>query len=209
MFTERIYLSNFHRSAIRDIYPRWGQVIDYSFSSFPDDKPIYGTLSTLRTSFYFPGLFKNHSIKLRYQNEVQEPAKLLLMNRTDLPRGWFNIISLDYNFYSADYVMPLFYPDLNIPGIVFLKRIRGGLFYDYATGDGNYYLDRDNDRFHDKKETFRSFGTELLADFHVLRIPFLISAGVQASWKDMGQTPSLQGLFRIDIYGFKVGRQRL
>lgn len=104
--------------------------------------------------------------------------------------------------------MPLFYPDLTLPGLLYLKRIRCGVFYDYATGDGNYYLDRKTDTFHDYKEIFRSYGTEILADFHVLRIPFLISAGVQAAWKEPGQAPAIQGLFKIDVYGLKVGKQR-
>jgi hypothetical protein len=83
------------------------------------------------------------------------------------------------------------------------------LFYDYGIGDGNYYLTATSNTFHDYKETFRSFGTEILADFHVLRIPFLISAGVQAAWKDSGQSPAIRGLFRIDVYGLKVGKQKM
>jgi hypothetical protein len=209
MLTERFYFSNIHKSAIRDIYPKWGQVLDYSFSSFPADKDIYGTLSTFRTALYVPGFFRNHGIKLRFEYDLQDPAKLLYNNRASFPRSYYNIISLDYKFYSADYVMPLFYPDLTLPGFLYLKRIRGGLFYDYGIGDGNYYPDRTTDRFHDYKETFRSFGTELLADFHVLRLPFLISAGVEAAWKDFGQAPAIRALFKIDVYGLKVGKQRL
>jgi hypothetical protein len=208
MLTERIYVSNIHKSAKRDIYPRWGQIFDYSFSSFPADKDIYGSLSTLRTALYFPGFIRNHGIKLRFEYDLQDPVKLLYNNKASLPRGYFNIISLDYKLYSADYVLPVVYPDFTIPGLLYVKRIRMGLFYDYATGDGNYYLDRTADRFHDYAEIFRSYGTELLADFHVLRIPFLISAGVQVAWKDPGQAPVYQGLFRIDVYGLKVGKQR-
>lgn len=209
MLTERIYFSNIHKSAIRDIYPRWGQVADLSFSSFPGDRAIYGTLSTLRTAFYFPGFFRNHGIKLRFESDYQDPSKLLFNNRAGFPRSWFNIISLDYKFYSADYVMPLLYPDITVPGVFYLKRIRGGLFYDYGAGDGNYYIGAKTNAFHDYKETFRSFGTELLADFHLFRIPFLISAGVQAAWRDTGQAPYIQGLLKIDVYGLKVGKQRL
>jgi hypothetical protein len=209
MLTGRVYFSNIHRSAIRDIYPRWGQVFAYSFSSFPADKDIYGSLSTFRTAFYFPGLFRNHGLKLRFEYDLQDPVKLLYNNRASFPRSYYNIISLDYKLYSADYVMPLFHPDLTVPGLLYIKRIRCGLFYDYATGDGNYYVDRTTDRFHDYKETFRSYGTEVLADFHILRIPFLISAGVEAAWKDFGQAPAIRALFKIDVYGLKVGKQKL
>ena len=36
---------------------------------------------------------------------------------------------------------------------------------------------------HNYNESFKSFGFELLADFHILRIPFMISGGVQTAWK--------------------------
>ena len=42
---------------------------------------------------------------------------------------------------------------------------------------------------HDYNETFKSFGFELLADFHVLRIPFMISGGVQSAWKNISENP--------------------
>jgi hypothetical protein len=205
--TARLYFSNQHQSAMRDIYPRWAQVFDLSGTFFPADKSIYGPLNAIKTSFYFPGFFRNHGLRLRAEADKQEPEKLLLYNRASFPRGYKDIISLNLRFVSADYVMPLFYPDLNIPGMFFLKRIRTGFFYDYAKGTGNqYYKEK---VYHDYTETFRSFGTEVLADFHLLRIPFMISAGVQAAWKELNEAPVTQFLFRIDVYGIRLGQRRL
>ncbi|HPY67958.1 MAG TPA: hypothetical protein PLP03_07340, partial [Bacteroidales bacterium] len=59
-----------------------------------------------------------------------------------------------------------------------------------------------------KKETFSSFGVELLADFYVLRIPYMISAGIQASWQKGNSSPTIGWLFNIDIYGMNIGRYR-
>jgi hypothetical protein len=144
---------------------------------------------------------------LRAEADKQEAVKLLMFNRASFPRGYSDIISLDLKFISADYVMPLFYPDLNVPGMFFLKRVRAGFFYDFASGTGNqYYKER---VYHDYNEKFRSFGTEFLADFNILRIPFTISAGVQTAWKNISEAPVSQFLFRIDVYGFKVGKRNL
>ena len=55
IITARLYFSNYDRSAIRDIYPRWAQILDFNYCFAPLDKPIYGTVLSLKTAFYFPG----------------------------------------------------------------------------------------------------------------------------------------------------------
>lgn len=203
--TSRLYFINYHISGIRDIYPKWAQVIDYSYTSYPFDKTIYGNRSTLKTAFYFPGFIHNHSIKLRIENEVQKPD-IFLQNRASFPRGYYNIVSQKLNFYSVDYTMPLIYPDLNIPGIIFLKRIRTSAFYDFGKGKKNKYYDLS--QTHNYTETFESFGADILADFYILRIPFMISAGVQSTWKSINKAPAFEFIFNINIYGNKIGRAR-
>ena len=205
--TTRVYLSHYSQSGIRRIYPKWALIMDYLYTYFPFDKSIYGTMSTLRTALYIPGLLRNHGLRLRYESDYQRPEKLILYNRANFPRGYDNIISEDLKLVSADYVMPLAYPDLNIPAFLYVKRIRGGLFYDYAKGKDNTYLE--SNTFVKGLDTFKSFGTELLADFFVLRIPFMISGGVQVSWKNINETPSLKILMSLDIYGMMIGRYRM
>jgi hypothetical protein len=203
----RIYFGNFHRSAYKDIYPKWAQVIDITHYSAPFDNELYGTRGTIKTAFYLPGLIRNHGIRLRYERETQNPQKLLFFNKASLPRSYRDIIPEKINFLSADYVMPLMYPDLNFPGILFLRRIRTTFFYDYATGYKNHYLNPKS--FHNYTETFRSFGGDIMADFNVLRIPFMISAGVQSSWKSINKTPQIEFVFNIDIMGNKIGKSRI
>lgn len=207
--TGRVYFSLYTGSGIRDIYPRWAVVADYSYTSFPWDSKIYGTMSTLRTSLFVPGILKNHGLRLRYRSDYQSAGNLVLYNRAEWPRSYSNIISLDLRSFSADYVFPLLYPDLNIPSVLYLKRFRGGLFYDYATGTNNIYFGATGNNYVNKTETFRSFGTEFLADFFVLRIPFMISGGIQAAWRDIYEAPSLKLIFNLDIFGMMVGRYRL
>jgi hypothetical protein len=203
----RIFFYNYQKSAIRDIYPKWAQVIDLNYAFAPFDKEIYGHASALKTSFYFPGIFPNHGIRFKYETEIQKPQKFFLYQWASLPRGYNNIISQDLNFFSVDYAMPLLYPDLNIPGILFISRIRSTFFYDYARGTKNQYL---NPRqFNNYTETFKTFGAELMTDFYFLRIPFMISAGVQSSWKNLNEPPAFQLLFNIDILGMKIGRSKL
>jgi hypothetical protein len=224
--TGRLYFSNYHRSAYRDIYNRWAQTLDLSYTFAPLDNEFYGNDLFLMTSFYFPGIFRNNSIRFRFDTEKQEFEKFLTFNRIHFPRGysrtsgWYlddkeivSVISGRLAFYSLDYTAPLVYPDLNISSLLYLTRIRGGLFYDYARGTDNYHLKlKDGRMVTDTRNTgsdvFSSFGVELLSDFYLFRIPFRFSAGGRAAWKTINRSPALEFLFNIDIYGMKIGRNR-
>lgn len=211
--TGRLYFSNYQRSAHRDIYPRWAQVIDLSYSSYPFDKKLYGNISTARTAFFFPGFLPNNGIKIRLEYEEQNPEKFILGNRTSFSRSFENIISKKVEFLSVDYFMPLVYPDFNIASLLYLTRIRTNFFYDFTRGTGNYIFSvtdqGDTTDYHDYTETFKSFGLELMSDFYLFRIPFMISTGVQASWRSFGSYPYLGLLFNIDIFGMNIGKSKL
>jgi hypothetical protein len=203
----RLFFSNVYRNALRDIYPKWGQVIDANYSFAPFDKDIYGTAFSLKTAFYFPGILPDNGIKIRFEKEIQDPTEFLYSNRASFPRGYENIISMKLDFFSVDYVLPVGYPDLNISSFLYLKRIRTGFFYDHATGTDNTYFQPDGPVFHGYEETFQSYGLELLADFHILRIPYMISGGVQSAWKTFNEKPSFQLLFTIDLFGYAIGKK--
>jgi len=210
----RVYFSNYTRSALRNIYPKWAQSIDLNYSYAPFDRKIYGTSISMKTAFFFPGLLPDNGIKIRFEKEKQDVRKFMYNNRASLPRGYRNIISKDIEFLSVDYVMPLAYPDFNISSLLYLKRIRTDLFYDYASGNGNYFLAKNTtgittNYYHNYREVFRSFGFELLADFHILRIPYMISGGVQTAWKDIKQKPVLEILFNMDLFGMTLGKRNL
>jgi len=225
--TGRIYFSRYRRPATRDIYPAWAQTIDMSYSDYPFDGAIYGDILSGKLSLYFPGLVKNHGLRLKLEAEKQNPEKFILGNRIGFARGyigaqksdadeWYdNIISQELLTTSVDYYMPVAYPDLKLGGILYMTRIRSDLFYDQSVGKDNYIfisgLDEEGRRAitfenHDYKEKFESFGVQLMADFYLFRIPFMISSGMEASWRAFGETPYLKMLFGIDIFGMNIGR---
>jgi hypothetical protein len=210
----RLFFSNYYRRSMRDIYPRWAQTFDVSYYLAPFNRSIYAPALAFRTSFYTPGLFPNNGIKFRIETEKQGESDNIMGNRISFPRGYRNIISKDLGFLSVDYVFPLLYPDLNISSLMYLKRIRCALFGDYANGTDNIYLKDTNTGpvyhyRHGYNETFRSYGFELMADFHVLRLPFMISGGVQTSWIDANQKPVFEILFNIELFGMAINREKL
>lgn len=216
--TGRLYISNYARTALRDIYPRWAQTIDLNYLSHPFDE-ILGSTAYLKSAFYFPGLLRDNSLRLRFDIEHQEHTRFLFRNRISFPRGfsnvaypkgYHNIISDELKYAAVDYAFPFAYPDLNISSLFYLKRLRGNLFYDYAAGKGNRYYTFTNEsvsiELNEGTDIFKSFGFEALADFHLFRIPFMISGGVQTAWKDFNHAPVVNVIFNLDLYGFSIGK---
>jgi hypothetical protein len=212
-FSGRLYLYNYSKSAYRDIHPRWAQLVDFSYIAWPFDNTYYGPDIYLKTALYFPGIFRNNSIKIRFETERQSfRLPRLTGNRINFPRSYSNIISGNLDFMSVDYEAPLLYPDFNIASLIYLARIRGGIFYDRARGSDTYYLEVQNGNLVANKhvagpETFSSFGGELIADFHLFRIPYRISGGVQAAWQGFGATPVFEMVFNMDINGTTLGKR--
>jgi hypothetical protein len=62
--TGRFYFSNYHKTALRDLYPKWAQTIDLIYSWYPYEKNYLGSILTLRSVLYFPGILKDNSIIL-------------------------------------------------------------------------------------------------------------------------------------------------
>ncbi len=206
--TGRFYFSNIFRTAYRDINPKWGQVFDLQLTTTPWDTKLYSSKSYARTILFFPGALPNHSLSLRVGRENQAPArKHLYRNKLPWPRGYdHNLVAEKLLSFSADYTMPLFYPDLAAGSFLYLKRIRGTLFYDYSKGvDIRNYADRS---FHAGPKRFCSAGSELMADFYLLRIPFEISAGIQAGYMPYENRYFVNGAFSVNIYGTVLGRER-
>jgi hypothetical protein len=214
LISGRLYFSNYHRYAYRDINPRWAQIFDINYSFAPFDKNIYGTEISLRTAFYFPGFLPSNGIKVKFEKEKQSPQKFMYGSKISLPRGYENIISRDINFLSFDYFAPLAYPDFNIASLLYLKRIRISLFYDYAEGTGNTYYENTSEGlnatvYHDYTETFSSYGFELMGDVHILRIPYMMSCGVQSAWRRGETSPVFRLLLNIDLFGTAINRTRM
>lgn len=206
--TGRIYLSNTFRTAYRDIYPRWGQVIDLRLTGAPWDKDIYGSRRYATGTLFFPGLFKNHSLVIRAGYENQAPfGKLIYNNNLSYPRGYSDqLLSERLITCSTEYTMPLFYPDLAAGSLLYLKRIRSSFFYDSAKGWKT--INYNTEKVTNGTTVFRSFGTGLLADFYLLRIPFELTGGAVAGYLPETKKPFINGIFSVNIYGTVLGGKR-
>jgi len=153
------YQAYFNRNSMMskmDLAPKWGQNMSITFRHSPFESAIGGTISSLRTSFYFPGIFNNHSLQIRLN---AQKASDIYQYTTDIPTvsgyGHFNSPQVQ-NTLLINYRMPLVYPDWTIGGIAYIKRLKGGLFADYQN-------------IHKNNAAPKTFGINLSADVNFLR----------------------------------------
>lgn len=154
----QLYFSRNSRRAGRDLAPRWGQNISFTYRNFPFENQVRGSLFTLRSNAYFPGLLPNHSFQASFNYREGSGN---YVNTIDIPNvsgySFIRHTEITKNTLLLDYRLPLLYPDLEMGPLAFIKRIKGGLFADFENiGKGNEFSPR-------------SFGAELRADMNLLR----------------------------------------
>lgn len=159
----------------RDIYPRWGQSISLHYFDTPfregqffKNNDYLSTLWSAETYLYFPGLFRNHSFRLRgaFQNEAV--SNYAFRSEIQYVRGFSYQSFQEQATFSANYALPLWYPDIALGPVIYFQRFRANAFYDYGIA-----------RTEDLQRDFYSVGMDLLADFNVLRYLPVFSAGAR------------------------------
>lgn len=97
----------------------------------------------------------NHSIVLNGSFQQRDTASIVFSNRFANARGF-----QDYNLsrmwkLGANYHFPIVYPDLGTANILYVQRVRGNLFYDFARAYSNDKL---------RSRDFKSVGGEMYFD---------------------------------------------
>jgi len=184
-FTNRKYMN------FRDIYPKFGQSFVVNYSQAPRFFDLYGYHFYTKATFYLPGILKHDGLKLTASMEQmnQDGVGYYTFNSSvSNPRGYVYLYHDKIYKFTVDYALPLIYPDINIPYLLYIKRIRANFFYDYAkVFDSGMY------------GKLSSGGLEISFDFNLLRFNHLtFSAGVRASFLIESGDFNYQALF-LDI----------
>ncbi|TVQ18508.1 MAG: hypothetical protein EA361_01330, partial [Bacteroidetes bacterium] len=178
------------RSVARDIFPRQAQILDINYRHTPLGEWDMGSVFSMRGTVFFPGLIRHHGIRLSgaYQdrkrgvNEITAetlPIIYTFGNIIGYPRGISGQSHRQLRTFSADYAFPLLYPDISIPYLLYLKRLRTSLFYDHALAKP--FPERNNPSAI-QSETLYSWGFSLTGDMHLLGIYAPIALGVQTAF---------------------------
>jgi len=170
----------------RDINSKWGQTLFLSLYGTPYGGDYSGSQFSFYSQLYFPGLFKHHSLwgYWGYQKTKMEELSARgqgfdnyqFRNRVPLPRGLGISRFEDFYTMSANYTLPIWYPDLNVGPLLNVQRVRLNAFVDYGFGSTTIGT-RDPD-----SASYLSTGAEVKFDINILRLLPQLDIGFRYSY---------------------------
>jgi hypothetical protein len=109
------------------------------------------------------------------------------------PRGFSGQFHQTVRAITADYALPLWYPDLSIPYFVYLMRLRGHVFADYAQA---FPFPGSQNQSNPPGKTLTSYGFGLSGDMHLFRFLAPIALGFEMAFPQ-GQDPDVRLIFGV------------
>ena len=184
----RVFFYAQSRQSYRDLIPRWGQLLEINYRHTLFDSDTASSVFSTEMVLYFPGLFRHHGFKVYagYQDRIfiNYPYGRLI----NLPRGYSGIDSDQILSGSISYEFPVFYPDWNIGPVLYLKRLKAGIFYDHTvTFD------------HEPYQNYNSIGLDLTFDFHLLRLFAPLEAGLRTVYLPGSKSVVFEFLYGINL----------
>lgn len=162
----RLYHGILKRKSMQALQPPFGYLIDINYKSDLFGEIKAGSIGTIESVVYTPGLFRNHGVQFYGGFQIINRNRLYYSSFLQYPRGFIGLINSNAISASTNYRFPIAYPDFSIGTLLYLKRMRGNLFADYLKYDGtNSFLE------------YGSVGVEIIADSHWLRLITPIGIG--------------------------------
>lgn len=129
--------------AVQHIYPKWAFnfLVNHRHAiSYYEGYQFFGS-----TSFYVPGILPQHNLIFSAAYQQRDTSLALFSTRFPDARGFPDYYRTNAGSkmwkVSANYHLPLVYPDWGFGNILYFQRIRANLFYDYQLV---YFNDRRN-----------------------------------------------------------------
>lgn len=183
--------SQYLRSSTKDMFPRLGQMVVLNYRNTPFPGNSMGDIFAAQTNLYFPGLFLHHGFWIygAYQSyHRQEKTLYTYADIINFPRGYNGLMDEQVLSVALNYKLPLFYPDLSFGSIVYLKRFKLNLFFDWAQGWTAKQVN-----------IYQTIGAELTTDLHLLRFIYPFELGVRAMFFPGTTSVGFQLLYAINL----------
>jgi hypothetical protein len=184
----RIYFYAQSRISARDLSPRWAQSLDINYRQTLCEADTASSIFAAGLNLYFPGLIKHHSFRIYggYQYRITEYYPY--SDQILIPRGYTHLSPEQMFSGSVNYQFPVFCPDWKIGPILYLKRLKAALFYDYA-------ISFDTEPY----QSYNSTGIDLTFDFHLFRFFAPLEAGLRTIYLPQSGTVAFELLYGIDL----------
>ena len=194
-----LYATSYLRKGVKEILPRIGFTANGGYYHAPFNNQVFGSVAMGGITTYFPGPLKHQTIRLSAYHQKQFPLDFscpAFINLIGMPRGLRGIFGEVLTRYSADYVFPILYPDLEIGSLLYLKRIRGALWTDHLVGT-NVIVHDPNPHYEERNYT--TYGADLVVDINILRISFPLSLGGRVTYEPATGQVGFESIYSMDI----------
>ena len=186
--TYTLFASHSEPSAYRDLVGTGAYALGrYRHTPFGGD--YFGHAYMLQAGASLRGPFPHHGLSAIAAIEEQRPTNYAYSSELPFARGYDARARFRIWRAGGSYSLPLWYPDLNVGPLLFVRRVQAEAFGDYSIGYSS------GGRF---KTYYRSAGVELTSDF----VPFAMNqtwrAGVRYSYRvDADEPWRTQVIIRI------------
>jgi len=184
----------------KDIFPKLGVIFEANLYNTPFESELFKYLFTVDAIFYLPAK-RNNGFKVELGYQYQNPLLYLFNSSFSFPRGVENRRTEKLFKLYADYAFPIAYPDWNLGSLIYVKRLRGNIFADYARNSFRVE-NTSNAALIWNPENHMSFGLELSADYHLLRMMFPFNTGLRIGYIPTYNKPFAEMLFGISISSY-------
>jgi hypothetical protein len=194
-----LYATSYLRKGVKDILPRIGFSVNGGYYQSLFDNQVFGSVAKTGITAYLPGFLKHQTIRLSANYQKQFPLDMsrpAFINLIAMPRGMHGIYGEILTRYSADYVLPILYPDLEIGSLLYLQRIRGSLWIDHMVGTNVIIYDPEP---HYEDRNYTTVGADLVFDMNIFRISFPLSVGGRIIYEPRSGWIGFEGIYAIDI----------
>ncbi len=192
-----------YRMVARDLRPRLGMSVDLNYRHTPFSGGDMGSIASARAAVLLPGLLRHNSLRLtaswqQRERGTEKPQTINYSygNMVFYPRGISGRTDDQALVLTADYALPLAYPDWRIGPLLYIKRFSANVFYDYA--EVSFTL-TENDNSYQVTESLHSYGIDLLSRLHPLRVFADFDLGIRVMFPSTHQSPRFQFLWSVSI----------
>ncbi|MGA3015410.1 MAG: hypothetical protein ABSD71_15405, partial [Bacteroidales bacterium] len=187
----QVSFSQYLQSSAKDMFPRLGQTFDLNFSNTPFPGNQLGNIFAMQTNLYFPGIFEHQGIWAYGGYQLYHYKYDMIYSYASIinfPRGYNGLIDEQVVSASFNYKLPLFYPDLSLGSVIYLKRFKLNLFFDWAQGWTEKQVN-----------IYQSAGAEVTADLHLLRFLYPLNLGIRATYFPFTYSWGWELLYSINL----------
>ena len=190
VFSYNFIFYNQRRMTLRDIKPKWGQVVNAGYAHSPFGDKYFGTSFYCDLRLYLPGLLENHSIDVYTGYQLYSDKDFPYERNIDLPTE-ISLWGYEMTTLKSSYTFPIAYPDYSLGGLMYTKRIYASMFYDEIWSRSEISIDHFQNHF--------STGADLRADIHVFRFKTPVNVGVRYGYESMTKSTFVKLLFNVSF----------